>query len=208
MLLMNTASRGGFSMFITYKNNKGYSLIELIIVIAIIAIVSTMSLISINVLFSAKVKADAQTFNAEIGLLKEDRYTVPTDKITGNVKENCYKSIRLYQNTSDGRLYIQKTYYDPEHRTTNIEASENRNGTAGLKLTSYTSVTFVEQKTGATFDVKGGNDVRIVFNKDGTVHLETSSGRYLGAGKFIFKKRNGDTVANVYLRANGSHNVR
>lgn len=195
-------------MIFKKTNNKGYSLIELIIVIAIIGVVSTMSLLSINVLFSAKVKADAQTFNAEIGLLKEDRYTVPSDFITGAEKPGCYKSIRIYQNGADGRLYVQKVYYDPTSGAHYLEASENRNGSAGLKLTSYTSVTYVEQKTGATYDVKGGNDVRIVFNKDGTVHLQSSTGKYLGAGKFMFKKRNGDTVSNVYLRANGSHNVK
>jgi len=190
------------------SDNKGYSLIELIIVIAIIGIVSTMSLLSINVLFSAKVKADSQTFNSEIGLLKEDRFTVPTDSITNTTKEGCYKSIRIYQNATDGRLYVQKIYYDPTTGAHYLEASENRNNGSGLKLTSYTSVTYVEQRTGATYDVKGSDDVRIVFNKDGTVHLESSTGKYLGAGKFIFKKRNGDAVANVYLRANGSHNVR
>lgn len=187
-------------------NNKGYSLIELIIVLAIIAIVSTMSLLSINVLFSAKVKADSQTFNSEIGLIKADRYSEPVD-LSGNKIPGAYYALRIYRH-SDNRVYVQKCAYNPVADVFITSNIDKRNDGRGLKLTSYTSVSYAEQKTGTVVDITGTGEAYVVYDKDGTIHLHTSGSKYYGAGKFMFKKRNGDIVANVYVRGNGSHNVR
>ncbi len=189
------------------SNNKGYSLVELIIVIAIIAIVSTMSILSVTVLFSAKVKADSQSFNSELGLLKENRFAVPVDT-SGTKYEGKYNALKLYKSASDGRLYVQKCIYDPVTGNVTSAVADTRNGGNGLRLTSYTSVSFAEQNSGSVVNVDGSNSVIIVYDRDGTVHLNPTSSTYVGAGKFIFKKRNGDTVANVFLRGNGSHNVK
>lgn len=186
-------------------NNKGYSLMELIIVLAIILLVSGASLISINVLFSARVKSDSQSFNSEIGLLKENRYVVQKD-LSGNPYTGYYNALHLYKHT-DGRFYIQKCVYKPSDGTT--VATDTRNAGLGLRLTSYTTVTYVAAGSG-TESAIDSTGVNIVFNRDGYVHA-TASGSgvsYTGAGTFIFKKRNGDTVARAYVRRNGSHNVR
>ena len=54
----------------TIMKNKGFSLVEMIIVLGIIAVMSTMALISINIIHSAKAKDAATVFDSEVATLK------------------------------------------------------------------------------------------------------------------------------------------
>lgn len=90
-------------------DNKGYSLVELIIVLAIIAIVSTMSIITVNLIYSSNVKADASDFNAEIAELKGKVNMYPSSAT--EKYEMLYYAKRLYK--YDGAFYLQDCIYSP-----------------------------------------------------------------------------------------------
>ena len=174
------------------RSDKGYSLVEMIIVLAIIALVATMALISVSVIHSAKAKDAASTVDAELATL------ITRSKNMNSDEEGWDYAARIYK---DGSIfYYQKGYYNPE---TNAYKWSDR-----VSLTSYVDVRYAANKAVPDGDaseqkveeMNSGNGLYIRFSKNGTC-VE-------GAGDIRFCKRNGNVVANVYIRKNGSHQLR
>lgn len=224
------------------SKNKGYSLVELIIVLAIVGLVATMSLISINVLFSAKVKNDATTVNSEISALKAKKSYAPAVDGSGTSYKTVYPALRLYRNGPYGRYYLQECIYctqtkefiyyggsassisyvddDGNDVTVVVDPAliDSSNGGLGTQLSAYTAINYCEP--GSADDVEGtdiatmttgsATGMFIMFDRDGTLHAykDGSDVKFYGAGILKFKKRNGNMVAKVTLRSNGSHEVK
>ena len=224
------------------SKNKGYSLVELIIVLAIVGVVATMSLISINVLFSAKVKNDATTVNSEISALKAKRSYAPAVDGSGTSYKTVYPAIRLYRHGPYGRYYLQECIYDTNSKsfiyyggsvstftytnedgddvTVSVDTSkiDTANSGLGTQLSAYTSVYYVDPGSDddadgidvASINVGSANGLFIMFDRDGTLHAykDGTDVKFYGEGQLKFKKRNGNEVAKVYIRGNGSHEVK
>lgn len=183
------------------NKNGGYSLVEMIIVIAIIAVVAGMAIISISLIHSAKAKEAAVTVDEEIATLITKSKNMKCDK------EGCQYAARIYYDKDDNKYYFQKGYYNIEFKKYEFSDPDGK----GKSLSSYVDVKFSgtrdvikddytvnNQDVVSSMDVKSvTKGVPIRFNKDGTCAT--------GYGHFEFLKRNGNVVADEYIRVNGSH---
>ena len=192
------------------KNNRGYSLVEMIICIAIIAVVTSVALISISLIRSARAKEAAVTVDEEIATLITKSKNMKCDK-EGN---GWQYAARIYYNTDDNKYYFQKGYYNTltsQYTFTNTDSEGEGKGTS---LSSYVDIQFTgtREKLNGSLTVSAKQDesnmdvksddfgVPIRFNKDGSCAT--------GYGDYAFLKKNGNVVATDYIRKNGSHQTK
>jgi prepilin-type N-terminal cleavage/methylation domain-containing protein len=188
------------------KKDKGYSLVEMIIVLAIIAIVSGLSILSITMIHSAKVKNASITFNSEVStLITKSKNMKPV--YTGAGSEQVFDgfAMKVYKK-ADTNYYCCIGYYkikdDGTHDYFIFEENE-------VSLSKYSEIKFTGRyyKSNGTYTnvdkmVIGSTDdtdtVYILFDKRGNCQE--------GYGEYAFcKKRGGNQVARVVIRQNGSH---
>jgi prepilin-type N-terminal cleavage/methylation domain-containing protein len=188
----------------TISKNKGFSLVEMIIVLAIIAVMSTMALISINIIHSAKAKDAATVFDSEVATLKTKAKGMGVDannngKLDADEKDFLY-CIKIYK---DGDEYYLCTGYTTAAAVyASFTSTSTSNGGKGRNLSNYVRIRYTGKLIDGTsvsdYDPANGTQaIYIVFNKRGEC--------VYGAGEYEFKKSNGKTVARKYIRANGSH---
>jgi prepilin-type N-terminal cleavage/methylation domain-containing protein len=194
------------------KRDKGYSLVEMIIVLAIIAVVSGMSMLSITMIHSAKVKNASITFNSEVStLITKSKNMNPVYNGPSGAQTFDGFALKVYKKSSDTNYYCNLGYYneDDTGKRDYFMFEENE-----VSLSKYAEIKFtgdlydsngakstVSQMVIGSSDGSGGSAqdvVYIVFDKRG-VCLE-------GYGEYAFcKKRGGNQVARVVIRQNGSH---
>lgn len=178
-------------------NNKGYSLVEFIIVIAIIALLSVAGFATVSFVRSAKAKEAAVSLDTEVNTLSnraKNQMCVYDDG--SGVKEHPKARfiLRVYKDTN-GSYYIKKGYKDGATETF-IEAENGQEG-KGVSLSSYIDIKYND---GTNVLDLSSNSVDIVFDR---------SGRCInGYGTFEFYKRNGSRFCKVVLNQNGSHQVK
>lgn len=184
------------------ENNKGYSLIELIIVIAITALLTVAAYVTLSIMHSAKAKEASTTFESELNELSNKARGQMC--VVSNVEKPTYKfCIQIY--SINGKEYIRQGYYkgaglafDNNNSYVFID-SENVGNGKGISMSSYVDVSYTpvggtEKSIGET----GGVDsVYIVFDKNGNC--------INGYGEFSFRRKNGNMIATVTLNKNGSH---
>ncbi len=184
-------------------NNKGYSLVELIIVIAIIVVFSAAALVTMTVMHNAKAKEAATTFDSELSELIHNAKNRACD-VNGDDKivgiENDYTfGLRLYQ--IDGKCYLQSVLVFAGAYEANVdyEKANNPNNGLGKSLSTYVYVKYTDRAGNENVIGNTGNDeVLIYYNRDGSCAS--------GVGTYEFMKTNNDTmVAIMTLNKNGSH---
>ena len=169
------------------RSNKGYSLVEMIIVIAIILIVSAMAAVTVTMIQSAKAKDAAIRVDSEIAEIIASSRGMAYDPADPN------KFYALYLYEDDGAYFIERGYAEklPTGKYNFTSNGKNPNGDKGYDLTKYVIIDWdAEDKD----DLPG---VEIVYSKSGQC--------LAGYGKYSFKKRNGNEVATNYIRQNGTH---
>ena len=189
-------------------NNKGYSLVEMIIVIAIIAVMTGVATVTVTLINSARAKEAAVTFTSELSDVssKAKNQMVVMEDASGNkVKYPSYSyCLKIYK--EGGKNYIKKGYYNPDGTSDATKYifidSENNNGGRGISLSSrieikYTDSTGVEKTISNTAGSSSVKEVYIVFDRTGRC--------ILGDGDYNFYKTNSSLVATVRLKKNGSY---
>ncbi len=187
------------------KNNKGYSLIELVIVIAIIAILAAMALVSVTIIHSARAKDSALKLDSEVAevLTKSKNMTPGSD---------LEYSLVVYRDSND-KVNICQATFDKNSGTYTLDTESN------IVLPSQVNVSFngVNYKDGTTSledanksSKYNGSDDKISADSDEYVHIRfDKKGSCLsGYGLFKFYKKNGNVVSKVTIRQNGSHEVK
>lgn len=167
----------------TRMNNKGYSMVEMIIIIAIVAILSALSFITVNIIYTAKVKAAGTTFNTQLSHLS-----------SLTKAQSPELAMKLYYKDTENKYYIQYGTYDGSVFTADPDTAE-----VGLS----NSITFYYTAEGSASETKVDSaGVIIKFNKsDGAV---TS-----GAGNYrIAKGESGASYSIVLNRNTGSHYIK
>lgn len=181
------------------KDNKGFSLIEMVIVIAITLILTAAAYITIGVINNGRAKDAALTFNSEISS------TIAKSKgqicVANGVEEPDYKfCIKLYRTA--GKVYMQKGFYtgsgDISEANYVTYDEDNENSGKGISLTSRVKVEFTDIN-GNTVEIDENNPQYIVFAKDGTC--------LSGYGYYNFKKKSGASVVGITIRKNGSRQM-
>ena len=195
------------------KNDKGYSLVELIIVIAIIVALAASALLSITMIHSARAKDGAVKLGSEINALKTRCMNMTPDNTAYD-----YYALAVY-NDSNGVSHIQlvmhkKTapgagfafQFDPVPGEDPINLSSVVKTTFAGKIirnnaTSSTPELLTSEYNPGPLNGSGATTpVIVAFDKKGYC--------YSGSGEFYFSKKNGSRVARVEIRPNGSINVR
>jgi len=200
------------------KKNKGYTLVEMLIVIAIMAIVSGMAFVTIGIVYQAKYNAAIDTLNSQMDslwiktkALSQGKVQVDgADQISDKTKvEAVYPlCMRIKENTADddvrdGSYEVSIGYYDvskdkfvEKEKVATLTDIININYNAAKDEQKHPKNATPTKANGDTYS--STSEVYIEFNKsDGSV-------RY-GAGTYeiIFNDR---VVGTVYLDAmTGNH---
>ena len=171
------------------RSNKGYTLVELIIVIAIILIVSAMALVTVTMIQSAKAKDAAIRVDSEIAEIIASSRGMAYDK------DDPSKFYALHLYDIDGTYYIRRGYAVklPSGKYRFTSNGKNLNDDKGYSLTNYVVIDW-------------DADNKKEDSLPGIVIVYSKSGQCLaGYGTYSFKKRNQTEVATNYIRQNGTH---
>jgi prepilin-type N-terminal cleavage/methylation domain-containing protein len=194
----------------TMKENKGYSLVEMIIVIAIIAVMSAGAMVTVTLINSAKSKEAGVNFDSEVSeLIAKSKSQIPKFQLDGEATasehSDYYFAMAVFK---DGdKYYMASGYYSKTDGFHTYDADNNNDG-RGQSITSRVSVNYVagsknngtmtaNVRIGGTEEEKTGAWV-IAFDK---------SGRCVsGVGTYEFSKASDNIVLDtVTINANGSH---
>ncbi len=194
------------------KDNKGYSLVELIIVVAIIIVLATMSLVSLTLINSARAKDASVTFGSEVNALKTKCMNMKP-----NGSDYDYYALSLYLDSNDAYnicLVKHKVAGGFEYIT-----DENVTLSSRVDITYHTGNDLTKVK----YRLEDDSDYKEVESSDSPVHpgLKGSSTNgpiiltfdkrgncYSGYGEYKFLKKNGTYMARINIKQNGSIDIR
>ena len=212
------------------KKNRGYSLVELVIVLAIVIVLAGLSLVSLTLVNTARAKDASNKFGSEVTQVRKKSMDMKPAK--GNdpyFDETKDYRFGLVLYTKDGKFqtdqvvvekdsatgkYLYKddagaygmTHAYPAYDSSGNPVRENVKYSSRVdvkftgKSTSFLTgsiVTMDQEKAGAATTEKG---ICILFDSHGNC--------VSGAGVYFFYKRNGNEVARVIVRQNGSIEIR
>ncbi|MBE5952784.1 MAG: type II secretion system protein [Lachnospiraceae bacterium] len=187
-------------------NNKGYSLIEMIIVIAIVAVLTGAAMVTLKVMHSAKVKEAAITFESEISELLSMSKNKICDPNGDGVIEDSEKEysvgLRLYK--SGSKCYIQEVLVKNGAYEANstYENANNPNSGKGISLSTYVDVKYTDL-SGNSFMIGTAEDKQV------TIHFKRNGSCDLGYGTFDFIRNSSNSkVATMTINKNGSHQAK
>lgn len=137
------------------KNNKGYSLVEIMIVLAILAVLATVGITGLGYIWGTNVRSCANELKTAIG--KTRITTMGKDEAT----------IRIYQDSTDGAYYKQEIVDGVGERPIKV-------GKAILTLT-YTMVDGTGTLIG-TGTISGSDELAIAFDRSSGAQREATAG--------------------------------
>lgn len=168
------------------NHNKGYSMVEMIIVMCIIGVLTAASFVTLRSVDSAKYKKAVSTLESEMTTLR-----------TTTMAQDPRMAMRLYLG-DDGNYYVERGYCTggvfsagaPADVSADAQVYYNYSGVANpVRVLSRGSLTY----NGVAVDEAG---VVIQYNKsDGSIDAAN------GAGEYCLYRRNGELIANVHLKA-------
>lgn len=163
-------------------DNKGYSLVEMIIVIAIITIMAVAGFTTMAMVYSAKAQSAGNNLNAQISTLT-----------TLTKAQNADLAMQVYFSSSDNRYYVCYGTYSGGTFTKDTTRAE-------VSLTKCGKIYYTAEGSASESEITSSG-VTIKMNKsDGSV--------IAGAGDYRVTKQNGKTALTVTLNKNtGSHYI-
>lgn len=179
-------------------NDKGYSLVEMIICIAIIAIMTGVAVVTVSMINSARAREASVTFTSELS----DMYTKSKNQmvVISDVKYPKYNHC-LYLHSDGTRTYIKKGYYNPagtDEDTKYIYTGvDNPNNGKGVSITGSVTIKY-KDSAGVEKSIVGTDyGVYIIFDRNGRC--------ISGDGLYTFCKDKDVVIAEVSLKKNGSY---
>lgn len=207
----------------TISKNKGYSLIEMIIVLAIIALTAAMSLVSVTLLNTARAKDAALNFDAEVAeLISKNKNMIPdmpnTDPSSSEPKSTTAKYGLMLYTDDDGTIKFSQIDCDRYFAGSGFYKFKD-DGTGKPDFSDTVSVSKrVDVKYQGTYKsfVNGSVETRSSDTTPGSytgigavcIMFDTKGNCLSGYGTYKFLKANGNVVSTVTIRQNGSHEVR
>lgn len=184
------------------KENKGYSLIELIIVMAIVVILTGAAMITITVIHNAKAREAATTFEGALSDLQQN--TKGKMCVVADTEQPDYRfALAVYKKGT--KYYVKKGYYkgnnlDMSKATSYVFVdAENGSGGNGESFSAYVKVTYTDaSKTEREITELSDKPVYIIYDRQGCC--------IYGDGSYNFYRNNKNELLNtVVLNKNGSH---
>ena len=190
-----------------FMNDKGYTLVEMIIVIAIVAVLAGAAMATLSILSTARVKESSTTFYAEINSLRSramheiPAYDADHDGvIDDSEKDNTlFHDIKLHK---DGkRIYSKMSVSDDGSTDLGVDVIGNLNGGKGTSLSTYPEIYYTPYVGARSQILVNDTDSHvIIFNKTGEC--------IKGYGTYEFCKKNGSAIATVTIKKNGSCQIK
>ena len=187
------------------KDNKGYSLVEMIIVMAIIAVMTGAAMVTISILHNAKAREASLTLDSALSEMQQNAKGKMC--VVSDVEQPDYRyALAIYKD--GGKYYVKKGYYigngsDMTAKTSYVFVdSENVNRGKGETFSAYVDVKYLDS-SGTTHDISGldANPVYIIYDRQGMC--------IYGDGKYQFYRTKNDILLNtVVLNKNGSHTTK
>ncbi len=153
------------------KDNKGYTLIEMIIVIAIIAIMTGAAMVTITILHNAKAKEASITL--ETALSETQKNAKGKMCVVADTQQPDYKfALAVYK--SGSKYYVKKGYYIGNGNDMSLNSSyvfddsENANSGKGESFSAYVKVKY-KDSSGTEQDITG-NVLHCLPHSDLKVH--------------------------------------
>ncbi len=175
--------------------NKGYTLVEMLIVIAIMAALAGLSMYSIGVIRNAKRQAAVTTFDNQISscLVK----TKAVSEVTGDNVVCMYIS----KKNTGSKNYCIKVGYNTSAGVKDVVKGTVASDTDETTWDAVLPKDVIKIEYNGTAIADGGSQ-KIIFNKsDGSVTM--------GGGSYKFYKNDNEVYATVYLdAATGKHYIR
>lgn len=167
------------------KKNKGYTLVELLVVIAIMAILSGLAVVSIGLIYKAKIKDGMQVFNSQLS------NTWLRTKSTASGAKSMYAEMEWSKNGFTYRIVDSSG----EKSNTTLKKWSNAVEWKNLKI-SYTPESESQKMNGY------GND-----EKKWYIQFDKATGAVIkGAGTYEFINSQGTVAGTIYLDATtGNH---
>ena len=190
------------------RENKGYTLIEMIIVIAIVAVLTGAAMVTISIIHSAKAKEASSTLEDALGeaqMNAKGKMCVavdPADPSAGKKQQPDYRfALCVYK--SGSKYYVKKGYYFGNGADITAEGSydfpadQNVGSGKGTSFSAYVKVTYVDD-AGTEREIADSTPVYIIYDRQGMCTA--------GYGKFKFYKSNKNVlISTVSLNKNGSY---
>ena len=178
------------------EKNKGYTLIEMIIVIAIMAILSGLAVVSLNLISKARARDAVQTFNSQLSnLWLRTKSTAATQKSMRAVLENCHEA------DEDDRNYVF-TISDSTVNDAGATIWQDEDTTTLKKWDKYITIEYTASPTGQMPTENATGKWIIQFDK-------ATGAVVKGAGTYAFKDKSGSVIATVHLDAvTGNHYIK
>ena len=206
--------------------DKGYSLVELLIVLSLVAILAGMSLVSITLINTARAKQASTVFGDEVNAVRKKNMNMSFPKpASGSTNEYTVTDGSTYQCEAYGLVL----YYDDGVFQTVEVPLYKYSGAGGefykfylakkeepIKYSSRASVKFTGYYRSFKNGAEAGSGGRVtdfeadVLDNTGSVCIvfDKKGNCTSGYGEYDFYKTNGNRVARVFVKQNGSIEIR
>lgn len=155
------------------NNNKGYSMVEMIICVAIISVLGALGFLTMNIVYTAKANSAVNTFQTQFATLK-----------TMTEAQDAKTAFRLFYDDTEEQYYIEYGTWDGSAFT----ASTTK---ADVALSDRVAV-YYKESSSTTESIVNTTGVIVQYNKsDGSV--------LKGAGTYRFAKSNNKAITDLVL---------
>lgn len=197
------------------RNNKGYSFVELIIVIVLIIVLSVMSLVSLTLITTARAKDASTEFGSELQVIKKKCMDMTPDKdswdsslsLTTEDKEKSRYGLVVYFEDGNFKMsevncYPKNDFYQYDLTTVNETVLFSKRIDVKYKgtYTSFNNQSELHATEVAPGELDDEECICILFDRHGNC--------LSGYGEYDFNRKNGTTVAKVYVSKNGTIEIR
>ncbi len=195
------------------RKNKGYTLVEALIVIAIMAVVSALAFVTIGIIYQAKYNAAIDTFETQMNslwiktkALSQGKEQTDANMTTGSDASDKYPLCMYVVKNTDSTDDVKDDSYElilGYDKGSDFEEKETISALTNIVSIRYTAATSSQRHPNLTTANNGNSTEKILieFNKsDGSVKY--------GAGvyEFIYNNR---VVGSIYLDSiTGNHYIK
>ena len=115
------------------RENKGYSMVEMIICLAIIMILAGMAVVTISSISNSKASASRETFDAELSALQARTKSQSPDNAIKLVKNGDRYDI-YYGTSKDGTDFTPNDASKPDAKLEKVSITYSSDGSAGTEV--------------------------------------------------------------------------